>query len=214
MMTDAPNSRRERVQEITQQLAAGGHVHLVGTESDATARWLKRRRAQRTVYVVSSALGIAAILIGIAFHEFAGWMLLILAGFFAALFGLVGTAVLAAHSRMMRPRALSEREPVVLSPQGAALRGIGPVPWHHLEPPRRTRVPVKNDIGGDCLVMTFTPEGHAFANQRAGWWSNRIGPKPYLRLGIPHLLLPGIEGLSDDDVMELFRLAHRMFTGG
>ena len=31
---------------------------------------------------------------------------------------------------------------------------------------------------------------------------------------IPHLLLPGVQALGEDETGELFRLAHRRFTGG
>ena len=212
-MTPDPHHLSDRVQQILQQIDAHGRAQLAGTESGTVVRWLKHRRVQRVVYVVALALGIVALIVGLVFHEFGVWGLLFLIGAFVAFLSLVGLGVLAAHSRMMRGRLLSEHEPVVLSAQGIALRGIGPIPWSHLEPPRRTRVPVKNDIGGDCLVMTFTPEGHAFANQRPGRWSNRIGPKPYLRFDFPHLLLPGIEGLGEDETVELFRVAHRRFAG-
>lgn len=213
MMTAAPHHLSDRVQQILQQIDVRGGAQLAGTNSGTVARWLKHLRVQRVVLVVALTLSIVAAIVGLVFHEFGVWGLLFLIGVLVAFLSLVGLGVLAAHSRMMRGRLLSEHEPVVLSAQGIALRGIGPIPWSHLEPPRRTRIPVKNDIGGDCLVMTFTPEGHAFANQRPGWWSNRIGPKPYLRFGFPHLLLPGIKGLSDEEVMELFHLVHRRFAG-
>lgn len=212
-MTADPHHFSDRVQQILQQIDAYGRAQLAGTESGTVARWLKHRRVQRVVFIVALPLGIVTMIVGFVLRASGVWGVLILVGAFVAFLGFVGLGVLAAHSRMMRGRLLSEHDPVVLSAHGISLRGIGPIPWSHLEPPRRTRVPVKNDIGGDCLVMTFTPDGHAFANQRPGWWSNRIGPKPYLRFDIPHLLLPGIKGLSDEDVMELFRLVHRRFAG-
>lgn len=37
-----------------------------------------------------------------------------------------------------------------------------------------------------------------------------VGPKPYLRFDVPSLLLPGIDGLTEQEVMQLFGVAYEM----
>ncbi|QZY50850.1 hypothetical protein [Leucobacter tenebrionis] len=101
---------------------------------------------------------------------------------------------------------------MTIDPHGVTLRGIGPLPWSWLAPPERRRVPVKNDIGGDCTLMPLTPAGHAAVNAQPGWWKHLVGPKPYLRVDIPYLLLPGIEGFTEEETLHLFRIAHERFA--
>lgn len=39
-----------------------------------------------------------------------------------------------------------------------------------------------------------------------------VGPKRHLAVHVRHLLLPGIEGMSEDEVVHLFTGAHRRFA--
>lgn len=109
-------------------------------------------------------------------------------------------------------RRLAEYQPVVLDAAGIRLRGIGPIPWADVAPPERRRVLTKNDVGGVCAVMPLTASGHARVNATMAAWTQLVGPRPYLHLTVPHLLLPGIEGLPEEETMVLFRTAHQWFA--
>ncbi|MGO2112631.1 MAG: hypothetical protein ACTH31_13565, partial [Pseudoclavibacter sp.] len=106
----------------------------------------------------------------------------------------------------------AERIPVVLDAAGVRVRGIGPVPWHDLEPPRRHRVLTRSDVGGMLPVMPLTPPGRTRANAQPGGQALLIGPIPYLQFQVNDLVLPGISGYTEDEVLALFAAAHAMFV--
>lgn len=164
-------------------LGARGAVQLPGRPSDLTSRWLRRRRIALAVMAGVAVLGVAALATGIALAHVGAW----------ALVAVLGAAL-----------------PVVLGPDGVVLRGIGPIPWGDLAPPVSQRILVKNDIGGTGAFMPLTPVGRERANAQPTWWTQRVGPRPYLHVEVSHLLLPGIDGLTEADTMELFRAAHAM----
>ncbi|GAA3651315.1 hypothetical protein [Microbacterium marinilacus] len=212
MTTDDRRAVGPRVGRILQQLEAAGGVSVPGAPAGATARWLRRRTAMYAACVGAITVGAVALATGLLLRDDGVWALLILFGAFLGFVGLAGVGGLALASRLLRGRLRAEREPVSLDPRGVTLRGIGPIPWSHLLPPERRQVRVKNDIGGRCTVMPLTPVGHAVVNRQAGWWANRVGPKPYLRPDIPYLLLPGVEGLTEGEALQLFASAHQRFA--
>lgn len=76
---------------------------------------------------------------------------------------------------------------------GLRLRGIGPIPSGHVDPPDHRWIRAKNDVSGVCAVMPLTARPYR-PPPRAGCSSGRllVGPKPYLRRDVP-FLLPGVE---------------------
>lgn len=194
------------------QLHHHGAVSLPGSWAGATARWLRRRRILMGTMFGISGTGVLTVVLGLALRNVGVWALLIPLGSLLAFVGLMGGAIAGLLGRLMRDRLGAERQPVLIDQQGVTLRGIGPLPWRFLGPPARLHVRVKNDIGGACTLMPLTPEGHRVVNAQAGPWRALVGPRPYLRTEIPYLLLPGIEGLSEDEVVQLFQYAHERYA--
>lgn len=191
-------------------LHARGAVQLPGRPSDLTSRWLRRRRIALAVMAGVAVLGVAALATGIALAHVGAWALVAVLGAALLFVGGVSAGLLLFATRLLRDRVRSERLPVVLGPDGVVLRGIGPIPWGDLAPPVSQRILVKNDIGGTGAFMPLTPVGRERANAHPTWWTQRVGPRPYLHVEVSHLLLPGIDGLTEADTMDLFRAAHAM----
>jgi len=193
-------------------LETQGAVALPGALSGASARWQARRRRLVGTMLAIGAAGAVILLAGIALRAVSAWAALIPAGFLLCFAGLAGWGLAAILGQTMAARLRAERLPVAIDRRGTTLRGIGPVPWGDVAAPERVRVRVKNDIGGECTVMPLTPIGYARVNAHAATNKNLVGPKPYLRFDVPYLLLPGVEGLTEDEVLHLFRAAHERFT--
>ncbi|MEH0974575.1 hypothetical protein V6U77_25925 [Micromonospora sp. CPCC 205546] len=195
-----------------QQLHVHGAVSLPGRRSDPVIRWLKRRRLFIGISLGIMGLGVLVLIAGIALRQVGVWALGIPIGAFLVFVGVVYLGVVLMTGRLMGGRVRAETQPVVIDATGIILRGIGPIPWSDVAPPERRRIPVKNDIGGLCTVMPLTEQGHARVNSQLGWWTNLVGPKPYLRWDLPYLLLPGIDGLSEDETVHLFRIARERYA--
>lgn len=195
-----------------QGLDAHGAVTLPGRASEPLSRWLRTRsRAIRVAFGVGGA-GVLLIVLGVLLRNVGLWALLIIVGALPTVLGTLVGLILIATGRLWADRIRAEELPVRLDASGVSLRGIGPIPWADLRVPEHRWVPVKNDIGGQCTVMPLTPQAQARVSAQPGHWQVRVGPKPYLRLVPPFLLLPGVEGLSEDEVVHLFRFAHSRFS--
>ncbi|WP_462417767.1 hypothetical protein [Kytococcus sp. Marseille-QA3725] len=189
-----------------------GRLHRPGAFAEPTRRWLGRQRTARTVAVVLVLLGLAAVVLGVALHQHGAWGLAALAGVPLVLVGTAGVGLTTLVLRGWRSRVRSEHLPVLLDARGVMLRGIGPIPWSELQPPERRQVPVKHDIGGRCTVLPLTPQGVLRLAAQPWRVQLRAGPRPYARLRVECVLLPGFEGLSEDEVLHLFSVAHRQFA--
>ncbi|WP_144794917.1 hypothetical protein [Kocuria palustris] len=187
-----------------QHLRARGAVMLPGRRSDVVARWLGRQRVAAAVLLSLGVVGVLLVPLGAALQEIGLWSLLIPLGVLLAFVGLLAGVGAAVAIRSIGSRWRVEEQPVVLDGLGVSLRGIGPLPWSVLGPPERRRIRVKNDVGGLCPVMPLSPEGRAMVRAQSLWWQRRVGPRPYLRFEVPYLLLPGIDGFTEDQTIELF----------
>lgn len=199
------------VAEALHQLDLHGGVVLEGRRSEPFRRWYRRRQIALLVFLLVAVAGVLAIIVGVALREVGAWAVLILFGGFLVFFGLGTAGGLALVNRLHRFRAEAETAPVVLDPRGIWLRGIGPFLWSDVHPPEYRRVWTHNDVGGRCAVMPLTPQGHARVNAHPGSRTLLVGPRPYLRVNTPYLLLPGIEGLSEADTVRLFQAAYERY---
>lgn len=198
--------------EARQQLDRLGAVALPGTTSAATHRWLAGRRTLGRVCGGIGVVGGICAVVGVAAREVGAWSLLLPLGLFLVFFGVVTVGLAVLSRRLIGDRLRAEHRPVVLDETGISLRGIGPIPWRDVEPPEIRRIWVRHDIGGRCALMELTPPGHRRVNSPPGPWTAMVGPRPYLRVDVPYLLLPGIDGFSEDETVELFRVAHQRFS--
>ncbi|WP_456284822.1 hypothetical protein [Microbacterium sp. JZ101] len=194
-----------------ERLRVHGRVVLTGCESDPVLRWLRRRRILVGVALGVAALGALGVVAGLLLRDDGLWALMPV-GAFAVFWGAMVGGLLMISTRLMGDRLRSERQPVVVEAAGITLRGIGPVPWSDVDAPERRRIPVKGDIGGICAVMPLTAQGRARVSRQPAWWRLRVGPRPYLRTDVPCLLLPGIEGLTEDEALQLLSTAHERYA--
>ncbi|GAA1546258.1 hypothetical protein GCM10009691_20890 [Brevibacterium picturae] len=164
--------------------------------------------------MAGAGAGVVLIITGIILLDVGFWALSIILGGFLAVLGLLVGLFLLGVGQLWRERIGSEDLPVRLDAFGVSLRGIGPIPWADLRAPERRYVPVKNDIGGRCTVMPLTQRAQARVRTQTGDWQLRVGPRPYLRFDQPFLLLPGVQGLSEDEVVRLFHHAWSNFSTG
>ncbi|WP_166998120.1 hypothetical protein [Paramicrobacterium fandaimingii] len=110
-----------------------------------------------------------------------------------------------------------ELSEVRLSPQGLTLRGVGPIPWIDFAPAQRMLVPAERSNGYvSRAVMPLSQSGFATVNQ--GLPPNlrgRVCPAtgPIWNHVHRYIYVPGVEGLSQSEVMQLINKAHWMFEG-
>lgn len=209
--TDGPIAPGPLTQALD-RLRSRGTVTLPGCRAVPVERWLRLRRRIIGGYLGVLIAGVLLTALGLVLRDVGLWSLAIPAGVFLATSGGLMVGLIGKTTRMMGGRLRAEKEPVTLDARGITLRGIGPIPWSDVEAPERRRIRVKNEFGGRCAVMPLTPQGLARVNAQQGWWTHRVGPRPYLTWSVPYLLLPGIQGLSEDDTIELFRVAREMFA--
>lgn len=198
---------------ILRQLDNHGAVTLPGRPSEPLSRWLRRRRRAIRIAFGVGAAGVLLVIVGVLLRNLGIWSMLIVLGALPAVLGTLVGLILLAVGRLWADRIRSENLPVRLAASGVCLRGIGPIPWADLRGPERRWVPVKNDVGGECTVMPLTPSAQDRVSALPGHRHMRVGPKPYLNLGTPLLLLPGVEGLSEEEVVHLFHCARAKFSG-
>lgn len=194
------------------QLDARGELTLPGRPADVTLRWIRRRNRLRACAITTLGVGVLLAVLGGVLRDSGIWALAVPVGGFLAFLGATWMGLVFMLRRFVTPRLVAESHPVTIDWRGVVLRGIGPIPWADVAPPQRVRVRVKNDIGGVCTVMPFTRQGYSRVNAQPGWWTNLAGPKPYLRFDIPYLLLPGIDGLTEEETLHLFQIAHERFA--
>ena len=164
-------------------------------------------------FLIAGGVGLLLVIVGLLVLETAAGELLIVAGGFLGAFGLLTGGLLAFALRRERDRLNAETEPVVIDEHGIVCRGIGPIPWSYVAGPERRHVSARTEIGGAGTAMPLTPEGIARVNKMPiHWQRRRLGPQPNFGLKIRFLLLPGVAGLSEDEVLLLFAAAHRRFA--
>ena len=190
-----------------------GSIVLQGAKSRAQRKWERRRRNGVFICLGIGALGVIALVAGLLLsriHE--AWALLIVFGPFLMFIGFVAAGIATLVFKLHRYRAAAEQQPVVLNPHGIWLRGIGPIGWHEVQPPMYRMIFSKNDVMGRLPVMPLTEVGQARLNQNPSSSTLLVGPVPYLHLQVPYMLLPGIDGFSEADTMELFQVAYGLFA--
>lgn len=193
------------------QLRTQGHVTLPGRMSDAYEKLHRRRRRILPIALGVAGLGLAMIIAVVALGRFE-LMIFTLVGGFLIVFSIILALIGVLSVQLTKDRVRAASEPVTLDETGIRLRGIGPIPWLDVAPPQIQRIWTKNDIHGWCAVMPLTRSGWERVNRTPGMPAALIGPRPYLHLFVPYLLVPGIEGFSQEETVELFRFAHEHFT--
>ncbi|MDN5551179.1 MAG: hypothetical protein ACTMKZ_01225 [Brevibacterium aurantiacum] len=199
---------------ILQRLEFQGSVTLPGRPSEALSRWRRKRSIAIGISFAAAGAGVVLIIIGAIVRDVGFWSLSIIVGALLGVLGLFVGVILVGVGLLWRERIASEKLPVRLDAVGISLRGIGHIPWRDLRAPERRYVPVKNDIGGRCTVMPLTQRAQARVRMQPGDWQLRVGPRPYLSFDQPFLLLPGVQGLSEDEVVRLFHHVWSTFSTG
>lgn len=109
-----------------------------------------------------------------------------------------------------------ERQEVVLSPAGITLRGVGPIPWADFGPAGHRMVEAEYQSGRiRRAVMELTPRGRVNVNERLDpQLRPLISPPmgPFWNRHHRYIYVPGVEGLSESEVIELINAAGQMFT--
>lgn len=139
---------------------------------------------------------------------------------FLGLFGFLGmmTALMFLLRRGMRSQSRyrdQEAEEVILSGNGLTLRGVGPIPWEDFGPAERRMVPAEHDSGRvRRAVMELTPSGRFNVNERlAPELRSRISPAigPIWNRHHRYVYVSAVEGLTQDEVIQLINTAREMF---
>lgn len=204
-MTGAPDAALRILHEH-------GRVHLPGAPSVPLRRALRRSRIATWCVFCVAGVGPVLFVVGLLLYDVGIWAALIpLGAAFAALGTLTGVIYLLV-GLSWRSRIRSEHLPVIIEPAGLSMRGVGPIPWADLAPPTWRTILVKNDFGGHCPVMPLTEQGFRHVNAQPAAWKTLVGPRPYLRWTIPVALVPGIEGFTTAEAMDLLGAAHARFA--
>lgn len=111
------------------------------------------------------------------------------------------------------------RNPVILAPQGLTVRGIGPIPWHQLNPPTMEMVPAQFDSGYERrAVMMLTRSGMQGVASVPPAQRKVLGPATggLLTGGqrTTAVYLPSAQGISGSEMMRLCTLAHQLYAQG
>lgn len=195
-----------------QELTDTGTTVLQSAPSSGEAGWYLRHRRATIILLSIGVFGVLAIIVGVLLRDVDGSILLFLFGGFLAFMGLISAPLMILVRVTRTKRDMGPSEPVTLDAHGVRLRGFGPIPWADLLPPSRERILTRHDVGGILLVMPLTPNGIAGVASMPGQLQLAVGPIPYLGFQVRHLLLPGLQGLSEAQTEELFRFAHERFT--
>lgn len=207
-----PRNADQQLPSALQFLYQHGSITLVGASSRGQIRVTRARRIGLVVFGSLGFLGVIAVTAGIVLRDTVGWAIAALVGFFLLFVSFVGVVVYLAVIMLHRYRSVGEQKPVVITPQGFWLRGVGPIHWHEVQPPVYKWIVSKHDINGKYAVMPLTQAGLDRVNSNMSKESLLVGPKPYLHFTIPYVLLPGIAGFSEDDTVQLFQAAYSMFA--
>lgn len=199
------------MRDAISRLHAHCEVELPGAIGEGHRRWRRKSIVAAIAFGAVGLLGVLAIVIGLAYRERVGG--LVIFGGFMALVGLPAAILMSLLPLLWRGQFKMHLHPVRISRDGIWLRGIGPVPWSDVAPPTYVRVMTKNEPGGRLAVMPFTPAGFARANHDVPTRMRpRLGPRVYLTTQFRYLLVPGVAGMTEHEVMQVLAEAHRMFA--
>lgn len=108
-----------------------------------------------------------------------------------------------------------ERSPVVLEASGLTLRTIGPIPWWDFGPAEYRMVPAEHNSGYTRrAVMRLTPSGfHGVNVLLPAHLRSRVSPVhgPIWNRRHEWIYVPGVDGLSQREVMDLINAARALF---
>lgn len=109
---------------------------------------------------------------------------------------------------------LPENVPVTMDPNGLTMRGVGPIPWSCFGPAMHKLLPAEFGRGSSAsAVLPLTERGIVMMNQyMPAHLSQRVTPIRVAGRRYQYLDVPGIQGLSQREVMDLINTAHRMFV--
>ena len=109
----------------------------------------------------------------------------------------------------------SEDQPVMLDPRGLTMRGVGPIAWSDFAPPRYSIVSGEMRGSQTRAVLPLTPSGVYNLNSRLpSQVRNCLSPPGGLLGRRPdnrYLYVPGVEGLTPREMMDLLTAAYRMY---
>lgn len=143
----------------------------------------------------------------------------------ATILGLVGVLVMAAglltlvvfgYRRHVRFCEV-ERQDVTLEAHGLTLRGVGPIPWQDFGPAQHRMV--RSEHGSGYVrraVMPLTPSGLVTVNEcTLQSVRGRISPAtgPFWNRHHRWIYVPRVEGMRQNEVMQLINTAHGTFGG-
>ncbi|WP_417216206.1 hypothetical protein [Arthrobacter sp.] len=139
-------------------------------------------------------------------------------GFLGFLVMLAGALTLVVWGyRRHTTSSAQELQDVTLDASGLTLRGIGPIPWQDFGPADYRMV--RSEHGSAFTrraVMPLTPSGLVMVNERTPLaLRSRISPATGAFWKARHLniYVPGVEGMTEGEVMQLINTAHWMFVG-
>lgn len=203
------------MQQAMNSLHGTGRVSLPG----APARWSSLTRVLLVVLLcLIGLLGLGGMIVPLIMAATGNWPGgAALAGVLGAMVMLGGVATLVfwIFRRQNAYRDI-ERQPVRLDPGGLTLRGIGPIPWSDFSAAEHRMVPAEHDSGWvRRAVMELTPRGLYAVNELVSpEMRRRISPPsgPLWNRHHRFIYVPGVEGLSQSEVMELINTAHRKYS--
>ncbi|MGO1646803.1 MAG: hypothetical protein ACTHYT_06715, partial [Agrococcus casei] len=203
---------QQQLPSALHHLYRNGSIMLQGAKSRPQRAWEGRRRIGLFVLLGIGGFGIVAVVLGILLRHHDIWGLAVVFGAILAFMGFASAGLMLLIVQLYRYRPIAEQKPIVLNPHGIWLRGIGPIAWHEVQPPVYKWVLTKHDVSGKLAVMPLTEAGQARLNQNPSPNTMLVGPTPYLRLQVPYMMLPGIEGFSEADTVQLFQVAYGLFA--
>lgn len=107
-----------------------------------------------------------------------------------------------------------EKRPLVVSPAGLTVKGVGPVPWIHLLPPEVQWQRAEHDSSYRRLpVMPFNGPGFAYLQSHLPPAQRRrlCGRKPLWGAEPAVIRLPPVRGVGRDELIALLAEAHAHF---
>lgn len=109
---------------------------------------------------------------------------------------------------------LVEEVPVSMDADGLTMRGVGPIPWSDFGPAMYRRLPAEFGRGVSATaVLPLTQRGVTTLNQHVPpELSQRLAPIRIAHRAHRYLDVPGIQGLSEREVIDLINTAHNKFS--
>lgn len=107
---------------------------------------------------------------------------------------------------------LPEHVPVTMDTDGLTMRGVGPIDWANFGPAIARPPGAASGHGSSAgAVLPLTDNGMEAVHDMPPQLRQRITPFRVLGRRHRYLELPGIQGLSQREVMDLINTAHRKF---